>query len=103
MSLLLFIAGICVGFLAKYLWDTKQDKNLQFKWWQYLLMICWTLWVGFGIIFVVLSLAEYESRAAGLAALIFGGVAIIGFVVLRALYLRQNSIPAENKKSSTIA
>lgn len=89
MSYLIFIAGLLVGFLAKYLWDAKQEKKLQFKWWHYLLMLIWVGWTGFGVMFVAISLAEYESRAAGLASVIFGGVAILGIIGLRILYIKQ--------------
>lgn len=99
MSWLLFIGGVIVGFLARYLWEIKTERNLHFNWLQYLLMAVWVVWVGFGIIFVGLSIGEYEIRAASLGGMIFGVVAVLGLIGLRILYLRQNEVPAPASKA----
>ena len=97
MSWLIFLCGVVAGFAANSLWQIKTAKNIKFNWWQYLLMAIWILWVGFGVIFVVISAGEYEPRAASLGGLIFGGVAILALVGFRILYLRQKQLSVTGK------
>jgi hypothetical protein len=49
---------------------------------QWAVYLAWLLWTLFGVAFVWTSLAERERRAAGVGALIFGGVAVIVGAVL---------------------
>lgn len=97
MAWLIFLLGVMTGFTAKYLWEIKTSQKIKFTWWQYLSMAVWVLWVGFGLIFVVVSAGEYEPKAASLGALIFGGVAILALVAFRIMYLRQKQISVIGK------
>ena len=80
----MFVFGLVVGIAAKSLWDYKSSKGLKFSAMEYLAMAVWTLWVAGGLTFVIISVGEYENRAASLGGLIFGVVALAGLVLMRA-------------------
>ncbi|RNC28748.1 MAG: hypothetical protein AWM53_01189 [Candidatus Dichloromethanomonas elyunquensis] len=90
--MILFLLGVILGVLAVKLWEIKQAKNIHFSKLEYAIGIIWILWVLFGGIFVVDSLGEGETRAASLAALIFGGIALLVLLGMRQLYLRRKRI-----------
>lgn len=87
--MLLFFVGIMLGILGTKLWELKQAKNIRFSKLEYIIGITWVIWVFFGCIFVSLSIGEGESRAASMAALIFGGVALLALFGMRQLHTRR--------------
>jgi hypothetical protein len=89
--MLLFLLGLVAGFSAKFLWDYKQAKSLEFSVPEYLGMAAWVIWVACGLTFVIISLGEYEPRAASLGGLIFGVVALAGLVLMRVRYLKSRT------------
>lgn len=89
--MLMFLLGLIIGAGAKALWDYKKAKGIKFTVLQYLILGGWVAWVACGLLFVVTSLGEYETRAASLGGLIFGVVALAALVLMRAGYLRSRA------------
>ena len=103
MNWFLFFSGLAVGIGLKALWDLKNTRGIVLSWWQYLVVLAWFAWVGMGAIFVVTSIGEYEPRAAGIAAILFGVTAIAGLVGMRWLYLRQTGAGGESMEAGEAA
>lgn len=80
MSAVWFISGLLVGALA-YWFVTFAHRRLTAA--QWVVWAVWAAWVIFTIAFVVTSLGEGSPRAAGVGALIFGGIAAVVTVPLR--------------------
>lgn len=89
--MLVFLLGLAVGFGAKFLWDYKNAKGLAFSVLEYLGMAAWVIWVACGLTFVIVSLDEYEPRAASLGGLIFGVIALAGLAFMRVRYLKSRA------------
>ncbi len=86
--MLTFVLGIIVGVLLLKLWEYKQTKNIKITWLEYFSGAILFLWILTGATFFFINLGEGETRAASLGSLIFGLVALLGFVAIRKLYRR---------------
>ncbi|SEA41394.1 hypothetical protein SAMN05660420_02059 [Desulfuromusa kysingii] len=84
--MLMFIFGAIAATLVIKLWDYKKKNSITLSWIEYLTGSIWVFWTITGIAFIVINLGEGETRAASLGSLIFGAVALFGFIGLRKLY-----------------
>jgi len=77
-----FAEGVlaCLAVVGLKLW--MEDRRIAMPWWKWFLVAGWIVFAGVSVAFVGTSLGENEPRAAVMAALFAGVIALISAVVL---------------------
>lgn len=87
MWFVIWLVGVAAGMLALRTYELARSGQLKYKWYHWAIA---TVWYGLGffvVAFVGTSLSLGETRAAGMATLIFGGVVVIvGLLLYRFLF-----------------
>ena len=82
----LLVLGVILGIMGTKAWEYKNNKGMEISKTLYVLGGLWLAWVMFTVMLITINIGEGETRAAGLGALIFGGVTLLGFLAIRWFY-----------------
>lgn len=86
MGVLWFLIGLVIGGLIFWLVTFVKERSIKLSGLQWLGVVAWGLWIIFCIAFIVTSIGEGEPRAAGIGALIFGGIAALSSIWVRKVF-----------------
>jgi len=82
MWLVMWLAGVISGIAGVKIYGLLKEGKLQCRWYHWIIGALWYLLGIFIVGFVGTSFAEGESRAAGMAVLIFGGFFLVVSILL---------------------
>ena len=103
MEFVWFLFGGLTVFVAMIAWQYKQSNDVELTWFQWAAAIGWALWAVMTVAFVISAIAEGEPRAAGVGALIFGGVAALSFIGVRFLFKLGGSAAVAEANTESIS
>jgi len=84
-----FIGGVAAALVGVWAYGYLKKKGLARTWYDWVLSALFYAWVLFTVAFVWTTLCEDQPKAAALGGVVFGLVALVGAIVLRAIFTRR--------------